>query len=220
MMTEWPPDGYSSPEEYRSSELGVAGVGVAIGASLFAYLRTTLAQLADPLVAGLGQGLDQLGIDGWALALAWIGGGLMLTLLVLAGVGAFFRWVVVPVHERIHYEVNRLQGQNPEYIHTKFLFFENPSVINLSRWISAREYVPGALAPFVLIGLAALIAMQVTDGFLEALAAFVLVTNSAASGGDLYNATRVLLLPRGTLFANFKDGDEYRTEYAVPEEYN
>lgn len=217
-MTEWPPEGYSTPKEYRPSELTVFGIGAAVGLPLFVYLRTSLAQLADPLVKALRLALNHLGHE--RASLLWLVGGAVLTLLLLIGVGAFFRWVVVPIHEAIHYGVDRLQGQNPKYIRTEFLFFENPAVINLSRGISIREYVPGAVAPFVVIGLAALLAMQVTTGFLEGIAAFVLVANSAASGGDLYHTIRVLSLPRGTLFANFEDGDEYRTEYAIPEEVN
>jgi len=216
-MTEWPPDGYSAPKEYRSSELGVFGIGGSIGLVLFIYFRGVLTQLADPLVNVLRIALNQLGLGESLLVIIGTLGGLLLTLLLLIGVGAFFRWVVIPVHEVIHYGANRLQGQKPKYIRTEFLFLENPAVINLSQGISAREYVPGALAPFIIIGLIALLAIQATTGFFEGLAAFVLIANSAASGGDLYNVARVVSLPQGTLFANFEDGDEYRTEYVVPE---
>jgi len=223
-MTEWPPDGYSAPKEYRPSESGVFGISALIGLLLCIYFRGALAQLADPLVNVLRIAFDQLGLGKILLAVAGALGGLLLTLLLtlllLIGIGAFFHWVVVPVHEAIHYGANQLQGQKPKYIRTEFLLLENPAVINLSRGISVREYVPGALAPFIIIGLIALLAMQATTGFFEGLAAFVLVANSAASGGDLYNAAYVVSLPRGTLFANFEDGNEYKTEYVVPENFD
>lgn len=219
-MSEWPPSGYSTPKEWNTSERSVALITVLLGIPLLAGFRATLTQLADPLVAAIRDVISQLGLNGWFLIGAWLGGGLILTVLLVGSLAVLFRWVIVPIHERIHYEADRLQSQNPRYITQELLFFENPAVINLSSGITPRKYIPTALAPLFIIGAAALLATYILNGFLEGVAAFVLVANSAASAGDLSNTIRVLLMPQGVQFANFEDGDGYKTEYVVPNEDN
>lgn len=216
MMTEWPPTGYSEPKEYDQSERGVLAIGAILSVILFFMLRTPLRQLADPLIALLRSVVVYFGVANSVPILVM--GALLLTLLFLVGVVIGFRWVVIPFHEWIHYKVNDIQNNNPEYISTNFLYLQNPAVISKSTGLTIWEYVPGAIAPFVIIGTISIIIIQTTSGFVEGIAAFILLANSAASAGDLYNAGRLLRMPPGTLFANFEQDGEYRTEYVYPEE--
>lgn len=217
-MSEWPPPGYSTPKEWDSSKRSDALIALLVGIPLLAGFQSQLTQLADPLVGALRVAVSQTALEGWLLTGAWLGGRLTLTMLLCGSLAALCRWVIVPIHERIHYEAKRLQGQNPRYITQELFFFENPAVINLSTGITPRKDIPTTLAPLFIIGATALLATHVLNGFLEGLAAFVLVANSIASAGDLSNTIRVLLMPQGVQFANFEDGNEYKTEYVVPNE--
>jgi hypothetical protein len=58
--------------------------------------------------------------------------------------------------------------------------------------------------------------MWFTGGILAATAALMFCINAVPSCGDIYNTVRITLMPKGTLFANFDDDGDLRSEFATP----
>lgn len=135
------------------------------------------------------------------------------------GVYLVFRDVIAPVHEWIHYAIGEYFALNPEHATEEVLYATNPGVIcvttNIPIWQSALVLV----GPFIVIGSASALLVILLDRAIGGLAACILVFNSMSSSADVHTLLRFTLLPQGTRFANFKEGEnEYRSEYAIPAE--
>lgn len=214
-MADWPPEGYSDPQPIKDTQSTVLLIALAIGVPLVYVLRPYLRELANPLLAVMPILSKTLGFsDSSGIYLT---AGFVLTVVLLTVLGLLFRWAIIPVHERIHYEMDRLMGLNPEYLYVDFLFLKNPGVLAVNTGTSRGQHIPSSLAPFVIIGIASLTGVLLLDGFAAGLAAFVLTVNSAASGKDVYNVIRMLMLPNDALYASFIEDGEPRSEYAIPE---
>lgn len=215
-MEEWPPDGYGNPREWEKSEKAVALIAGLLTVVFIGKTQQSLTILGGEIFDLIQWMWAVTGVTGSAVPMFGIGilvvGGAALLLAVA------FQKVVIPIHERIHYEIDRVLGLNPEYTYQYFLFMKNPCVIPVSAGISLWENTLSTLGPFVIIGVASGGIMILTEGVVAGLAALVLVTNSAGSAADIYTVMRFVQMPRGTLFANFKVRENgYQKEYVFPE---
>lgn len=215
-MTDWPPEGYGEPREWQKNETVIAVIAGVTGIVFFAVVHPWLRVFAAIITDGTQLVTAMLGLSQSLIAS-------LVTVTVLLAVFiaimiALFLEVTTPIHERIHYEINRYYGLNPEYTTQEVLSVDSPGVIPVTTGITLRENNVSALGPFLVIGVVSGGLMLVTDGVVGGVFAFILLANSASSAGDLYNVWRFVRMPAGTLFANFREGDdEYRTEYAYPE---
>lgn len=201
---------------WEKSELKVASIAIITALGLLFILQPQLAYIGDISVDVVLTVAQFLGWESSTPAILLI--TILYMVFILALFGVFSRFVLIPVHERIHFEVDRYFGINPQYLWTEFLFFSNPSVIPADTHISRYENIASAIAPALIIGIISIIVLIIANGPIETFAAFVLWVNTAASAGDFYNILRISLMPRGTLFSNFKTQEgEYRVEYAVPQ---
>lgn len=215
-MTDWPPEGYGESQEWQKNERVIAIIAGVTGIAFFAVVHPWLRVFAD-LITGSTQLLTaMLGLS--QSLIAWLVTATILLAVFIAIMIGLFLEVTTPIHERIHYEINRYYGLNPECTTQEVFFVESPGVVPVTTEITLRENTVSALGPFLVIGTVSGGLMLVTDGVVGAVFAFILLANSASSAGDLYNVWRFVWMPAGTLFANFREGDdEYRTEYAFPE---
>lgn len=215
MIEDWPPEGYSHPTEYNRNKWIVLSIGLLVSLPLAVSCLPLIKDGAFAIFRVWRRFLVSIP----ALAERPI---VFFILLFVVGVLIFLLWILslsrlmVVVHERLHYEVGRQFDLNPEYRHDYFLWFENPGVIALSTGIPRNQNILMLVAPFIIIGLVSLLVMEVSSGIIAASAAFVLLINSAGSALDLYHVIRLLSMPQRTLFANFEEGSEIRTEYAFP----
>lgn len=207
MPEKWPPNGYSEPREYDKSERHIIGLAFVI-AGVFAV----------PALLPINEGATaywelwrNLNLSHFTTTVA---GGVTFIL----GIFALLRKVMIPIHEGIHYGVALLLDLNPRFGYEEMLFHKNPSVVALSTDIPVWKNMTILVAPFATISLISLGVIQVSGGLVAGVAAIVLWVNSAASAQDLYHYFRLLRMNPDTRFANFEDGDEIRTEYAVPEQ--
>jgi hypothetical protein len=216
MAKEWPPEGYSEPIKWEKSELKVTSIAIITALGLLLVLNSQLSYIGDISVETVLTIVRFLGWEHSTSAILAATIPYMIFILVLLGV--FFRFVLIPAHERIHFEVDRYFGINPQYLWTEFIFFNNPSVIPADTHISRYENIVSAIAPALIIGAISISILLITSGLIETLAALVLWVNTATSAGDFYNIIRISLMPRGTLFSNFEvENGEYRVEYVVPQ---
>jgi hypothetical protein len=216
MTDEWPPDGFSDPHKWEISESAIIMIAAVVGGSLLFLIRDDFSGFADFTSVILFEVAEMLGFRNSPILL--LSGGVFLVVVFLTLLLISFRMMVIPIHERIHYEIYDYFNLNPEYHYTELLFYKNPSVVPLSTCINLYQNTISALGPFVSIGTVSTVILYLSDGVVGSVFAFILVLNSASSAGDLYNVIRFAMMPKGTLFANFKDGDEVHTEYVFPEE--
>lgn len=207
MPANWPPEGYSEPQEYDKNERHVVGF-VFIIAGVFAL----------PAYPPIQEGVAVY----WGI---WTNFGFSNLITVIAGTAAsllgitlIFRKVMVPIHEGIHYGVGLLLNLNPRFGYEEMLYHKNPSVVALSTDIPVWKNMAMLVAPFAVITLLSWGVIQGFGGLVGGVAAVVLWINAAASAQDLYHYFRLLRMNPDTRFANFEEGDEIKTEYATPEQ--
>lgn len=216
MGDEWPPEGYAEPRTWEKDERVIGIIGAIVGL-VFAYLlRTELLQLFLIMRANIVAYLGSLGIERgspaylpyFVFAGAFFGSGLFIG----------FKRTIIPLHERIHYRIADFYELNPEYTTDTLLRVENPGVVCVTTNIPLWQSTVVSIAPFVVIGSASALVVFSTGGIIAGLGAFILVMNAVSSHGDIYSVVRFVMLPKGTLFANFKEGaNEYEAEYSFPE---
>ena len=212
METKWPPTGFSDPKKYEKSDPIILGITILIAAGLGLACASYLMEGINSFVHGwLNLGVAVGVTDPLLLRLGGVG-------VAVLGLSVVWTKIVIPVHERIHYEVGKFYDLDPEYGTEDFFFTSNPCVTAMSPGITVKENIAMLTAPFLLIGIPALAVMMVSSGILTGLAAYVLVANSAGAAQDLYHTGRLLLMPNGTQFANFEADGDIRTEYASPEQ--
>lgn len=132
-------------------------------------------------------------------------------------------FLLVVVHECIHYAVAVAEGKKPQFglrvRKTVGLPLEiNPYVIALKQRISRNENILVLIAPLILINsLAAGVLLLPMPNKVSYYAELVFVVNTIGSIQDIYNVIRLLGFPKTTEFVNFVD-DEVRTFYTTQSE--
>lgn len=219
-MTEWPPESHSNLKEWEEDELGLVIVGIilliVVGVIVY-FLRSEMIQFFRIMYGNIVGFIQTIGIppESPIHFPLFVFTGCVL----LYGLYIMFRDVIIPIHERIHYWIADFYGLNPEHTTKESLFMENPGVICVTTNIPVWQSTLVSAGPFVVIGIASALIILLIDGVIAGLAAFILVFNTGISHVDIHKIIRIALLPKGTRFANFKEGEnEYRSEYAIPEE--
>jgi hypothetical protein len=210
MPEDWPPKGYSEPQEYNKNERDIIGLGFVI-TGIFAV------PVLLPIQEGVTAYWEMWNSLAGTLDLSYLATAIAGTATSLVGFIVLFRKVIIPIHEGIHYGVGLFLDLNPRFGYEEMLFHKNPSVVALSTGIPVWKNMTMLVAPFVTIGLLSWGTIQISGGLIAGVAATILWTNSAASAQDLYHYFRLMRMNPDTKFANFEEGDEIRTEYAVPE---
>ncbi|WP_042662915.1 DUF3267 domain-containing protein [Haloferax sp. ATB1] len=211
MQKDWPPEGYSEPREYDKNERHIIGIAFVI-AGVFAV--PALLPVHEGVTAYWVMWSDLAAVLNISYLTTAVGG----TVTSMVGIYVLFRKVMVPIHEGIHYGVGLLLELNPRFGYEEMMFHKNPNVVALSTNIPAWKNMAMLIAPFAIIGLLSWGLVQVSGGLVAGIAAIVLWINSAASAQDLYHYVRLLRMNPETKFANFEEGNQIRTEYAVPEQ--
>lgn len=209
MTEKWPPDGYSSPKEYESSDRWTLVIGLALIFPVFEITRPELdsaslfAEWSRALVGTVGLSNYPLLVLTMALlgALLWI---------MISGA------VIIILHEGVHYALGSLLEANPRFeFHTQ-LYLPNPSVVAYDKCITRGENIAMLSGPFVALSLVLASAMWLGSGFVSATAAIMFAINAVPSCGDLYHIGRIAMMQQGTLFANFEEYEGLRTEVVTP----
>lgn len=213
-MEDWPPAGFTEPKEMEDANRAIVLlIAVTSAAPLFYFLSPAILELGNPIREILQIILNQLNVTSTLAFYAVI--ILLFTLYFLFLIFSIWH-VLIPIHERIHFEMYRLQGLNPEYTHENFLMMRNPAVIANNTGLTRLQNILSAISPLIIIGSASVTGVFVFDGTLAGLAALVLIANTAASCSDIYKFVLMLRMPKGALFANHKNKDNFTTEYATP----
>lgn len=97
-----------------------------------------------------------------------------------------------------------------------FVVLKNPSIVIEAEGIKRWENLVMLSAPLGFIGAISLAIMLTTSGVMAGSAAFVFLINSAGSGLDIYHVLRILAMPIGTQFTNFRRKGDLYTVYSVP----
>lgn len=210
MAGHWPPEGYSTPKEYERSVGIVTLIAILIGLVLIPITIPPIRSAIPPLIDGwvdfgynVQLSADLLVIGAYFVLLTWM--ILLLTAMTI-------------VHESFHYGVGHILELEPTFEWDEFVILKNPSIVAYAKGIKRVENLAMLSTPFVFIGLACWITMATTDGLVSGSAALILLTNSAVSGQDIYHILRILKMPNGTQFRNYRDDCQLRTEYVVPRE--
>lgn len=211
MPEDWPPDGYSTPNEYEKSEPQIIVIAIVVTALFGTYVLTPINVGVDAYLELISEFAGDVGASNPIIV------GIVGTAAVALGMVLLFKLVVTPFHEWLHYEVGRQFGMNPDFGYERSRFFNNPRVVALSTNIPVWKNLAMIIAPFVTIGFISLAVIQVSSGLVAGTAAVVLWINSAASAQDLYHFFRLIMMDSDTKFANFEVDNEIRTEYATPE---
>ncbi len=124
--------------------------------------------------------------------------------------------VIIALHEGVHYAVSALEGYNPRFEWRSHLGLKNPSIVIYAESITRRENILTLITPFVLLSILCVIVMWFTSGILAATAATMFCANTVPSCADIYHTVRIARMPNGTLFANFDDDGDLRSEFAIP----
>jgi len=213
MVDEWPPEGTSSPREYTKNTKYIYIIAVIISVLFFIAFFPELNEGIDTYLSAYFAFVKSHGVpaDGVISRSGAVVGVIVIGILLR-------KFVIVPVHEGIHYAVDLYWGHNPDFGYREGYLLNNPRVAPLAKGISVGESLTALIAPFAVIGFTSWAVMYITDGIIQGIAAFILIANSAASSEDLYNCFKLFSMDPDTLFANFKENGEIRTEYVVPEE--
>lgn len=129
--------------------------------------------------------------------------------------------VLVPVHEGVHYLASKRLGYSPRFgFRVNWLVVipqPTPYVVTVDEYFDRWSDIIVLIAPLVVIDAIALVGLiPVFPPAVGRVSKLVLILNTASSGADMYNATRVLLSPPGTRFINCFDDGELRTFYTEP----
>lgn len=216
-MTDWPPDGYSEPEPWEKDVHGISIIGIVLGVGFAYIVRFELIEFFHIMRVSIRGFIGTLGIP--RTSPIYVPLFLFTAAVLLYGTFIVFRDVVAPIHEWIHYTIGEFFELNPDRATEEVLYTATPGVIcvttNIPVWQSALVLV----GPFVVIGIVSALVVFLLDGAIAGLAAVILVLNSTSSNADIHSILRFTLLPVGTRFANFEEGEnQYRSEYAVPAE--
>lgn len=210
MSESWPPGDYSAPAEYDRNDYFAILIAVVVG---LAAATITLPSIQN--AAGLL-------IKDWVRIAQIMGAG---PLALIAG--AHFGWIswililstlMIVLHESVHFAIASLLGMDPSFEWDEFTVLKNPSVVIVGDGIKRWENLLALSGPFVLINTLCLIIMGATEAVVGGSAAYILLVNSAASGLDLYHILRLLSMPKGTQYSNFREGGDIKTKYAFPKE--
>lgn len=209
MSDRWPPAGYSTPEEYERSENLAIGIALIVALGVAAVITESVQTAAGNLIDVWTRFAESLELGLFFLYvgahLAWVGWIIVLSILTLGA------------HEATHYGIARLLGLDPNFEWDDFVILKNPSVVIETQGIKRWENLAMLSAPLVIIGAICLVIMGSTGGVMRGSAAFVLLINSAGAGLDIYHILRILVMPTGTQYANFRKEGKLYTEYSIPE---
>jgi hypothetical protein len=211
-MTEgWPPEGYSTPTEYVSSDRWIVTIGVALVLPAVLFTHTKISMGTVNLIGWSQKALKNIGIHGRPLLLLFAAFLASVCWILVSGI------VVITVHECIHYTFATIFNKNPRFEFNWQLNMPNPSVVAYHQGITRGEHVAMLIAPFSILSLVCGIGMVVTSGVVSGTFAIMFAVNAVPSCGDLYHVGRIVNMPPGTLFANFEEEDNLRTEVSTPE---
>lgn len=216
-MTDWPPDGYSDPEPWEADVYGTSIIGIVLAVGFGYIVRFELIEFFYIMRASIRGFIGTLGIPRnspvyFPLFVLTAG-------VLLYGVFLVFRDVVTPLRNWIHCSIGELFELNPERATEDELYTAHPGVICVTTNIQVWQRALVLVGPFILIGSVSALVVFLLDGAIAGLAAVILVFNSTSSNADIHSLLRFTLLPPGTRFANFEEGEhQYRSEYAVPAE--
>jgi hypothetical protein len=165
---------------------------------------------ASLLVENVQRMVEAAGLSNSTLLLLSL--ALLSTLFWMAISGA----VIISIHEGIHYAVGLALKLQPRFQVHHQVFLPNPSVVAYHRGITRGENIAMLSSPFLCLSVGCLVVMWGTGGFLSATAGLMFALNAVPSCADLYHIGRIVVMPNGTLFANFDEEDGLRTEVATP----
>lgn len=210
-----PPDGHRAPEEFEASDLLINIFHILlllVSTEVFfpGFLLTVLKSfLSLPTVSD---------------AISYVSDNTLI-------LGVFsFALVMIGVHEAIHYVGSRYRGLEPQLIF-KFRkgllpYLPEPAVgiLITDQLITRNDNIQILLAPFIFIDTIALIGLS-TELFISVnglkwivyFSKITLILNTAASAGDVYNAIKVYLREKGTVFLNHLSEGAITTFYYPPE---
>lgn len=210
MPDEWPPDGFTSPRKYESSDGWTLAIGFVLILPVFVLVRAEI----KAGTAIFAEWVEQVGVT-----TGIAGSSHQFLLLVILAIGCWIITagaIIIVLHESTHYAIAALLDVNPRFeFHTQFNL-PNPSVVAYAKGITRCENILMLSGPFVILSLVCATTAWATTGFVAATAAIMFAINAVPSCGDLYHVGHISLLPRGTLFANFDDDTGLRTEIASP----
>lgn len=209
----WPPKNYVTPIEYERNERIILVLSFALAILFLAILWPDINKGAAEFAQQWVSISASTGLVDYPI-LAFLG----VVAVICAVMYVVWAKLTIPVHERLHYEVAKHFDLNPEYGTENGYFLSNPCVRALETGITVKQNITMLIVPFLIIGALSLAVLLFSSGWLAGLAAFVLAANSAASAQDLYHVGRLLRMPKQTQFANFEDGDDFRTEFTYPEQ--
>lgn len=211
-MTErWPPEGYSTPTEYVSSDRWIVAIGVALVLPVILFTHTKISMGAVNLIGWSEKALTNIGIHSRPLLLLFAAFLASVCWILVSAI------VIITLHESIHYTFATIFNNNPRFEFNWRLNVPNPSVVAYHQGINRRENVAMLIAPFSILSLLCGIGMTVTSGVVSGTFAIMFAVNAVPSCGDLYHAGRIVKMPPGTLSANFEEQDTLRTEISTPE---
>lgn len=211
MAEEWPPKGYSPPREYISSDGWVLGIALVLLLPVLAFIRPDVSVGASLFAEWTILAGEEIGLVRYPLLFVFVA--------FIAGICWIFASgaIIITLHECIHYALGAVLDVNPRFeFHTQLLM-PNPSVVAYSQGISRGENIVMLSGPLVGLSLVCISVMWMTTGLVAATAAIMFAINVLPSCGDLYHIGRIVLMPRGTLFANFDEDEGLRTEVVTPE---
>jgi hypothetical protein len=211
-MTEgWPPEGYSTPTEYVSSDRLIVAIGVALVLPAVLFTHTKISMGTVYFIRWIEKALTNIGIHSRPLLLLFAAFLASVCWILVSAI------VVITVHESIHYTLAKIFNINPRFEFNWQLNVPNPSVVAYHQGINRRENIAMLIAPFSILSLVCGIGMLVTSGVVSGTFAIMFAVNAVPSCGDLYHVGRIVKMPPGTLFANFEEEDALRTEVSTPE---
>ncbi|WP_083893800.1 DUF3267 domain-containing protein [Halovivax asiaticus] len=210
-MTEnWPPDGYTEPEQYIANDRRIMSIGLALFFPVLVLSSPSLGQGSSALGSHILEFGNSTGLIEYFplyllsvafVYLVWLLGSMALTILV---------------HEGIHYGISYIYGNNPEFEWSSTFGVRNPSVVAYSVGMGRFESLLSMIGPFATLSVLSGAIMLSTSGILAGTAAIMFCTNTVPSCSDIYNSCRIALMPRGAKFVNFKEKGELRSEFAIP----
>lgn len=211
MANHWPPEGYADPSEYLVNERRALLTSIALFLPTLFLIHKPIRNSVDlfsntflPLIRGTALG----------------GGPLIIVSLVMT---LAFTWIIIwtamtiGIHEAIHYLVSWLFRLNPKFEWHWQFGFPNPSVVTYDIGIPRWQDVVVLGSPFILISAISGYILLNSQGYVAGTSAVVFATNTVPSGNDIYNVIRLVQMPKGTMFANFRENGKLRTEYIIPD---
>ena len=209
MTGKWPPTGYTNPEPYTINDRLILVIALVLTLPTVTLIRPIISDGTSAFTEfGEVTGLVELPLlyllAVLAMSLGW---------LFSSGV------TIILIHEGVHYLAGVVCGQDPTFVWSEYLGLKNPGIVIYETGTTRAENMLMLAGPFIILTPLCAVVMWSTSGMLSATAATMLAINTVASCADLYNVGRLVMMPRGTLFANFDDGEGgLDTEFVTPSE--